>query len=196
MKKELICRICSYVSLAISIVLLFLWCCNVGGFQVVNLDTFVAVIIALLAIIVTIVLGWQIYNTIELKEKMKELDILKNELNEQKKNVDQLSHKTSHMIGLTWGENSLEKEIYPSAFYYLIFALKSALLLENPVNIDIINSDMNKATAHIKKGDRLIDNQYNDVINKDKELRTLNNYCFIKEWYEPMFKIFVDNVNV
>ena len=189
-------KICAYVALALSIILLSLWCCNVGGFQVVSLDSFVAVIVTLLAIIVTIVLGWQIYNTIELKEKMKDLDSLKQKLDEQQIKMDQLNHKSRHMTGLTWGERSIEKGIYPPAFYYLIFALRSSLSLTNTVNIDSIHSEMKKATDNINKGDYLMEHQYKDVINEDKELRALPNYSLIKEWYEPLFKAFVDKVNV
>lgn len=196
MKRDLMSKICAYVALALSIILLSLWCCNVGGFQVVSLDSFVAVIVTLLAIIVTIVLGWQIYNTIELKEKMKDLDSLKQKLDEQQIKMDQLNHKSRHTTGLTWGERSIEKGYYPPAFYYLIFALRSSLSLTNPVNIDNIHSEMKKATDNIKKGDYLMDRQYKDVIKEDKELRALPNYSLIKEWYEPLFKAFVDTVNV
>lgn len=196
MKRDFMSKICAYVALALSIILLSLWCCNVGGFQVVSLDSFVAVIVTLLTIIVTIVLGWQIYNTIELKEKMKDLDSLKQKLDEQQIKMDQLNHKSRHMTGLTWGERSIEKGIYPPAFYYLIFALRSSLSLTNPVNIDSIHSEMKKATDNINKGDYLMEHQYKDVINEDKELRALPNYSLIKEWYEPLFKAFVDKVNV
>ena len=38
-----------------------------GGFSAVNLDIFVGVIVALLAIIVTIAIGWQIWDAMDLK---------------------------------------------------------------------------------------------------------------------------------
>lgn len=196
MKRDLLGKICSYVSLALSIILLSLWCCNAGGFQVVNLDSFVAVIVTLLAIIVTIVLGWQIYNTIELKEKMKELDMLKHKLDEQQIEMDQLSHKMRHMIGLTWGERSIERKSYAAAYYYFIYALKSSLLLKRVVNVDKIHSQMQEAAEKITKGAYLIEKQYKDVIKEDKELRTLSNYNLIEDWYEPLFKVFIEKVNV
>ena len=57
--------ICAYMALLFSVVTIVLWICNVGGFTVVSLDSFVGVIVALLAIIVTFVTGWQIYNRVE-----------------------------------------------------------------------------------------------------------------------------------
>lgn len=196
MRKDFLSKICAYVAFALSIIILILWCCNVGGFEVVNLDSFVAVIVSLLAIIVTIVLGWQIYNTIELKEKIKDLDLLKQKLDEQQIKMDMLNHKSRHMTGLTWGKSSLEKGQYAAAFYYYIFALRSSLSLTNPVNVDNIRSEMKRAADKINKGDYLVEHQYDDVINEDKELKVLPNYTFIKDWYEPLFKAFVDKVNV
>ena len=72
-KKNSFAHICAYLSLAISITMLVLWCCNVGGFTVVNLDSFVGVIVALLAIVVTLAIGWQIFNSIEIRNKIESL---------------------------------------------------------------------------------------------------------------------------
>lgn len=73
MKKISFANICACASLFISMVLLVLWCCNVGGFTVVSLDSFVGVIVALLAIIVTLAVAWQIYNAIDIRNKIDEL---------------------------------------------------------------------------------------------------------------------------
>ena len=91
--------ICSSIALLLSIVLIVLWCFNAGGFTVVTLDSFVAVIVSLLAVIVTFVLGWQIYNTIELKEKIKELENLKGQFAAQNETINNLTIKTRHING-------------------------------------------------------------------------------------------------
>ena len=80
MKKCSFAHICAYLSLAITITILVLWCSNVGGFTVVSLDSFVGVIVALLAIVVTLAIAWQIYNSFELKAKIEELNVLKTKL--------------------------------------------------------------------------------------------------------------------
>lgn len=89
MRKCSFAHICAYLSLAISITMLALWCCNVGGFEVVSLDSFVGVIVTLLvtllAIIVAVAIGYQIYNGIEVKNKIEELNILKEKINKQEK---------------------------------------------------------------------------------------------------------------
>lgn len=51
-----------------------LWIFGSLQVSVVDLGSFVGVIVALLAIIVTIILGWQIINAIEIRAKIKELE--------------------------------------------------------------------------------------------------------------------------
>ncbi len=66
-------HICAYVSLTISVILITLWICNAGGFTVVSLDSFVGIIVALLGIIVTFAVAWNIYNGIDLRDEVKEV---------------------------------------------------------------------------------------------------------------------------
>ena len=102
MKKWSFAHLCAYISLAISVTLVVLWCCNVGGFTVVSLDSFVGVIVALLAIVVTLAVGWQIYNSIEIKRKIEELNSLERIIKIQDKT---LKHKikSQHLISLILG---------------------------------------------------------------------------------------------
>ena len=51
-----------------------LWIFGSLQVSVVDLGSFVGVIVALLAIIVTIILGWQIINAVEIRAKIKELE--------------------------------------------------------------------------------------------------------------------------
>ena len=102
MKKWSFAHICAFLSLAISVTMLVLWCCNVGGFTVVSLDSFVGVIVALLAIVVTLAVGWQIYNSIELKNRIKELNSLKEDFLKQQESIEQLTYKSKHHIMQIW----------------------------------------------------------------------------------------------
>ena len=98
MKNWSFAHLCAYISSAISVTLLVLWCCNVGGFTVVSLDSFVGVIVALLTIVVTLAVGWQIYNSIELNERIKSLNTLEERLIKQDKTLKQQNNKSNHLI--------------------------------------------------------------------------------------------------
>lgn len=196
MNKDCFSRFCAYLSLFVSVSLSCLWCWNTGSFKVVNLDTFVGVIVALLAILITIVLGWQIYNAIELKQKINELDQLKNHFMKQQESIQQLTYKTAHGIHLIWGSEAVKEKHYPEAFRYYIFSLKNTLLLsDEKLNLSPIHQYMTFISKQITKGMNLEQKAYSDVVNTDKEIRSMHDYPFIKEWYEPVYKKFIECVN-
>ena len=118
MKNWSFAHLCAYISLAISVTLLVLWCCNVGGFTVISLDSFVGVIVALLAIVVTLVVGLQIYNSIELNERIKNLNTLEERLIKQDKTSKQQNSKSNHLISFIYGAEAKREKEYIEAFRY------------------------------------------------------------------------------
>lgn len=196
MKKGSFSGPCAYVALVISLVLLSLWCCNAGGFSVVNLDSFVGVIVALLAIMITIVLGWQIFNSIELKQKIQELDKIKKQFQEQQDTVNQLSIQTYHRMNATWGDISNDRKNYVNAFSYYLVALKYSLSLNEPLNITSLKMRLEFTSKNIKKGMNQDQDLYQSVINNDQEIRNSSNYQYIENWYEPMINKSIDNINI
>ena len=60
-KKANWALILSVASLVIIVAIIGLWCFKSKEIAVVTLDTFIGIIVALLAVIVTIAIGWQIY---------------------------------------------------------------------------------------------------------------------------------------
>ena len=128
-KKVESAHICAYIALMLVIVLMILWACNVGGFTVVSLDSFVGVIVALLAILITFVVGWQIHNTMELKEKIKKIKSLEDYINNSHKLYVQISHNNQVGISLNsailWeakNEYAAAFAMYHNAFYNAIKA--------------------------------------------------------------------------
>ena len=127
------------------ITLILLWVCNVWKFSVIGIETFIGVIVALLAIIVTFVVGWQIYSTLDLKSiikeydvRIKEVEVLKKQFMYQQDKIEQLTFMNKHITGLTWGKTAIKEEKWTAAFRYLIISLHSSLLLKSSINIDSI----------------------------------------------------------
>ena len=98
MKRNRIASICAYASLAISVVMMLLWGCNVGGFTVVSLDSFVGVIVALLAIVVTFAIAWQIYNVMEIRNKVDQLLIIKIDITSKNLKKIKIKHIWLHFV--------------------------------------------------------------------------------------------------
>ena len=83
----------SILSLLISIGLLITWILKSWHFSVIDSDTFTSTCLALITIAVTLVIGFQIYSAIELKNKINKIKGLENELNDAKKEYKSLVHE-------------------------------------------------------------------------------------------------------
>lgn len=196
MKKWSFAHICAYISLAISITLLVLWCCNVGGFTVVSLDSFVGVIVALLAIVVTLAVGWQIYNSIEIKDKIEKLSILEDKLSKQEETFKQQNCKSQESIYFILGCDSARDEDYKSAFRFYMFSLEYAMQLKPSSNVGVLLNALEKMVNKIEKESIETTGNYLYAINKSNNaIKSSSNYFFIKEQYERIYNTFNSKIN-
>ena len=194
MKKWSLAHFCAYLSLAISITLLVLWCCNVGGFTVVSLDSFVGVIVALLAIIVTIAVGWQIYNSIEIKNKINELSSLEVKIKEQEKKFGQEINYSEYRVAYIYGISAMKDKDYINAFRYHIIALAHAMKLENPNKIKDSLKGLKIMCDKIAGDSTYHSILYNEIYLRNDSIKESPYYAFIKERYEKIYNSFISKV--
>jgi len=131
--------ILSFVAITGVLSVWLLWLFGSMELAVVSLDTFVGVIVALLAVIVTVILGWQIVNALELQGKMREieqrqdsmLDIIRG-LSDNVQNAIKLSQN------LQSGVNGIDANMYilygqfVEAFVFYHAALCQAIMADQP----------------------------------------------------------------
>lgn len=196
MKKWSLAHFCGYLSLAISITLLVLWCCNVGGFTVVSLDSFVGVIVALLAIVVTIAIGWQIFNVVDINDKIKKLYILEEKFNKQEKTINQQTKETKHLIMLIYGIEANKEGHSIEAFRYLMASLVCSMLLDKPINAENILNKMKSITNQIKNESVYNHSRIKEIQEYDKKIKASPCYDIIKSRYEDIYKEFNSKVKV
>lgn len=194
MKKWSFAHLCAYISLAISVTLVVLWCCNAGGFTVVSLDSFVGVIVALLAIVVTLAVGWQIYNSIELNERIKSLNTLEERLIKQDKTLKQQNNKSNHLITFIYGVEAKREKDYLEAFRYYMASLRCTVLLDKPINVDHLLNDLEKVTANIEESTICVIERLNEIKEYDKAIRKSYSYDIIKYRYERIYNDFCSKV--
>lgn len=123
-----------------------LWLFRNFKLSVVSLDTFIGVIVALLAIIFTVVVGWQIINAIEMRDKLAELEKRQNDLIENERILvenDRLHTKEAYNLqsGLCGeiAESHRTKGQYLEAFTFYHAALYFAILSERPNQMNHLN---------------------------------------------------------
>ena len=118
-----------------------LWLFGTMKLSVISLDTFIGVIVALLAIIFTIIIGWQIVNTIDMRDRMAELEKRQNALIENERLLaenDKLFQKEAYNLhaGICGesAESYIAKESYAEAFAFYHTALHYAILADQIIN--------------------------------------------------------------
>lgn len=193
-KKWNLAHFCSYLSLIISITILILWCCNVGGFSVVSLDSFVGVIVALLAIIVTLAVGWQIYNSIEIKSQIEKLSTLKEKLELLEHTAKQQTGKSQHLISYILGNDACKEKNYLDAFRYFLSALNYSMQLESPLNVEPLLKALEQTNTLSFEEDDFKSEKIKDICTYDNEIRSSSCYELIRCKYEIIYNAFCSKV--
>ena len=171
-------QVVAYLSLALSLTLTLLWCCNVGGFTAVTLDTFVGVIVMLLTIIVTLAIGWQIYNSLEINRKIEKLNndiaevtCLKSQLQASESRITQVRNEAMHYTHMAIADMLFGKGDKVGAFRFYHSALLCSLKLESPRNVDQMLSGMSNSMIASPGAINLQGYFYDDVERVNAEIR-------------------------
>lgn len=184
----------SAVSLIIVVAIIGLWIFKSQEIAVITLDTFVGVIVALLAIIVTIVLGWQIFNIFELRQKMEEMNELKLQFNKQSGSIEELATKTEHRMFLTWGEEAKNNKKYGTAIYYFVISLSHSLKLSNPININKLLMGMEFCNSKMVNKCPMTPEEYGKLLFANEVIRTSFIYSIIKKEYSTVYDSYIQKV--
>ena len=187
----------SVLAIIMVVAMFLLWACEIWAFTVVSLDTFVGVIVALLAIIVTIAIGWQISNAMDIRAYMTKLDErickvekLESQFEEQKQQVKQLNNEAKHFSNIAIAETYKREEKYVDAFRFYLSALKCGLQLTTPLNLLPMIKAMEDCSNSIKST-KEISPRLQDSINKNDQLiRSSPLFKTIQDDYEKIYDLF------
>lgn len=126
MGKRVYCM--SSVSIVLSIITIVLFFVKVSPNSVVDSMTFISVLAAFIGISVTFLLGYQIYNAIEIKEKINEIDKLKVGIEEARKEYGTLSNSLNEGLYILQARQFKNEGVKSwLAFLNMLSALRIAL---------------------------------------------------------------------
>lgn len=184
----------SVVSILTVVAMIAMWICESRKICVVELDSFVGVIVALLAIIVTLVLGWQIFNIFELRQKMEEMNELKLQFNKQSGSIEELATKTEHRMFLTWGEEAKNNKKYGTAIYYFVISLSHSLKLSNPININKLLKGMGFCNSKMVDKCPMTPKEHERLLSANETIRASFMYSIIKKEYAAVYNSYIQKV--
>ncbi len=186
----------SIVAILVSTAVVILWACDALHYSVVTLDTFIGVVVALLAIIVTIILGWQIYNAIDIRQRMKKIDELEKNLQDQQKQLVDASYSMHHLIGVTWGNEAYLRGDYILSFRRLIDALNNTMHTIKCQNANTIIDYMKECCGKMQDHSNIQKKWFEEIKEDNEDIRESANYHFIQERYEAIYGDFIRKVSV
>ena len=180
----------SVISLILWFVVVVLWLFNVYEFSVVDSNTFIGVIIALLALIVTFVVGWQIFNVLDVKAQLSDIADLKKQLQQQREDNEEDFNSMMYLQSIAFGDISLQNNNISDAFNIYLWAVYYSLKLKNEyIDELLIISQLNRVANSLTDIDEKAKNQ---IINTDSKIRELPRYKYIKSEYEKAYHIFLN----
>lgn len=193
----------SVVALIFVAIMFVLWCCNVGGFSAVNLDTFVGVTVALLAIIVTVAIGWQIWAAMDLKSnitkldaRIKEVENIRGQFKKQEQNMEQLHYQAQHFSLIAIAETYKSRKLFLDAFRFYMSALKYGVKLTQPINLHPMINYMKECVDSIIGIHEVNERMRDDILRNDESIRKSPLFIIVQDDYERVYSLLKKKVKL
>ena len=169
----------SIISLILWCLVVGLWVCNVFQFAIIDSNTFVGVIVALLGVIVTFVVAWQILNVIDVKTQVSDIADLKKELKQQRDDIDEDFYSMMYLHSIAFGDMAMQmNNVTLKLRNGYIDILQFVSRLESVANY---LADVNENTKE-------------QIKNADSKIRELPRYKYIKKEYEKAYQIYLSKI--
>lgn len=186
----------SLIAFVISVITIMVLIVSNYQLSTVNLDSFIGVTVALLALLVTVVLGWQIYNAVNINEKIRGIDDLETKLELQSHELEQKYNMVCHIQAYTSAQLSIDREDYIDAYRWLQNSLLYSFLLDAPINLEKIIGEMKICVDHINNNSRIDMILWEEIESSHESIINSPLFTSIRHYYIPIYNKFRSNVNV
>ena len=206
--------ILSIIALSVSSVTIALFFIKVSPNSVVDGNTFISILAAFIGIFVTILIGYQVYNAVEIKQELSKIDIIKEEverdrleLNKQKQEVDAQLKSLNNKMEISRCVSLSDANVVhnPILSFVRLHEALQYLLSSDSFKEDFVwyKKELCERMMVIDKTDFGLDvanmiQQLKDCYKVDMEnVMAHENYFMVKDWYEEMMKRFdkvLDNI--
>ncbi len=155
----------SIVAIVLCLLVFALWIFEVTPHSVITPDSFIGACVSLLAVIVTIAIGWQIFNIVEVKSIIKEyaqkqvevkkLQVrLQNEIHKIEIDAEYDLHHSMHLHAITLALHCQMQKKHSEACYHCFEALAESVRMRELMNVDnifeMLRVNMNAVVTPIK----------------------------------------------
>lgn len=184
----------SIIAILLCLLVFALWAFEVMPHSVITPDSFIGACVALLGVIVTVAVGWQIFNAIEIKGKVRTIEQVKAELHRQAHRMEQMYDNACHSHGYVAAEQAASRGDYVEAYRWLVSSLQFSLFMDEPINVMQTLNDMKRFADKIPQRSELDGELYKELQKGHECIVRSKSYSLIKDQYDATFKVFKSKV--
>lgn len=187
----------SILAVLICLMTIGLWIFDVAPKSIVTIDAFMGVCATVMSVIVTIAIGWQIFNVVEvrntmryLEEKQKKVDELHEKLEKKIRyleyDFDEMKHHTLHLHAVTLALHVAIEKKYDEACYHFMVALTESVQLRKPLNVNEVLNYFQKYLGFITTTVLMSKDEIEEFREMDKIIRRSEQYGLFGSRYEEI----------
>ena len=184
----------SVAAIAMCLLVFALWIFEVMPHCVIKPESFIGACVALLGVIVTMAVGWQIYYAIEVKEKIAEIDRLQQQQEGQEHRMELMYCNASCAAGHAMAAVAESRKDYVDAFRWTLVSLKFSLWMDESMNVSEMLSDLQRYQEKIPADSTYPKMFMDEIFEHDKSIRESRAYNIFASQYEKIFAKFEQKV--
>lgn len=201
----------SLLAFVISLVALCVFICKVEPYSVVTIDTYIGVIAGFIGIAVTLLVGYQIYNAVDLRQRISAVEKLRESIENQQQQFEVLKNEQYESIEIIQARLFYKTSTMAiDTFLHFHSAIKYSLSVDHKSEgYKWLLDELEVYMLNITLATVMIDCHCNEDVPKrikefkgfyhehDRDIRNHPNYLYIRDRYEilmPKFEKRLDNI--
>lgn len=163
------------------VILAILWCCRSMSLTAVSLDTFIGVMAAMIGLLVTFAIGWQIINALDIKSKLADIENLKGEITEQRTEINRLVTRSKFDSNVNQSYTMHKLGWHHKAFACTLEAIKYGLVLDDAYEeLDVLLANL-KVFAVNSQREHCYQSERDMMVAADEAIRKSPKFALIKD---------------
>ena len=181
----------SIAAILLCLIVFALWAFEVMPHSVITAETFIGACVALLGVIVTVAVGSQIVNVMEVKSAQRkyeeDLKVALEKIQRQQEQIEEDKHLNAMMHNCNQAKFMQDDKQYGKACFYYVCALYENLQLKTPLgNEAYILSELSKCLQQKDGVWNIPQKMQEDLKIADALMHQHANYHWIQAQYEPL----------